>query len=144
MKKTESAVANAGGTGSSTIYAAMCGAALMSPGLALAQGSAAPGAVHQLSPVHVQGQAVSDGYEANVASSPKMTAPLLDTPRSVTVITEQLMRDRAATSLMDRLRTAPGITFGAGEGGTPTGDRPFIRGYEASTCLLYTSDAADE
>jgi catecholate siderophore receptor len=103
----------------------MCGA-LMSPGLALAQGSVAPGAVHELSPVHVQGQAVSDGYEANIASSPKMTAPLLDTPRSVTVITEQLMRDRAATSLMDVLRTAPGITFGAGEGGTPT--RARLRG----------------
>ncbi|HEY9270353.1 TonB-dependent siderophore receptor [Achromobacter sp.] len=127
--------AKAGGNPSASIYAAVCGA-LMSPGLALAQGSLAPGAVQELSPVHVQGQAVSDGYEANIASSPKMTAPLLDTPRSVTVITEQLMRDRAATSLMDVLRTAPGITFGAGEGGTPTGDRPFVRGYEASTDMM--------
>ncbi|MBR8653347.1 TonB-dependent siderophore receptor [Achromobacter sp. Marseille-Q0513] len=118
------------GSVSNSIYAAVCGA-LAAPGLALAQG-----ATHELSPVHVSGQAVNDGYEANVASSPKMTAPLLDTPRSVTVITEQLMRDRAATSLMDVLRTAPGITFGAGEGGTPTGDRPFIRGYEASTDLM--------
>lgn len=67
------------------------------------------------------------------ASSPKFTAPLLNTPRSVTIITDELMKDRGTTSLQDVLRTTPGITLGSGEGGTPTGDRPFIRGYEAST-----------
>ena len=70
------------------------------------------------------------------ASSPKFTAPLLDTPRSVTIITEELMKDRGTTSLQDVLRTTPGITLGSGEGGTPTGDRPFIRGYEASTDIF--------
>lgn len=70
------------------------------------------------------------------ASSPKFTAPLLDTPKSVTVITEELIKDRGATSLQDVLRTTPGITLGSGEGGTPTGDRPFIRGYEASTDIF--------
>jgi len=39
--------------------------------------------------------------------------------------------DTASTTLVDALRTTPGITFGAGEGGNPLGDRPFIRGYDA-------------
>ena len=60
--------------------------------------------------------------------SPKFTAPLLDTPRSVTIIPRQLIEQTAATSLQDILRTSPGITFGAGEGGQPLADRPFIRG----------------
>lgn len=61
-------------------------------------------------------------------SSSKFTAPLLDTPRSVTVIPAKIIEQTAATSLQDILRTSPGITFGAGEGGQPLADRPFIRG----------------
>ncbi|MDS1140544.1 TonB-dependent siderophore receptor [Pusillimonas sp. SM2304] len=89
-----------------------------------------------LEPVTVQGQAVSDYKAPEAASSPKFTAPLLDTPRSITVIPEELIKDRGATSLQDVLRTTPGVTLGSGEGGTPTGDRPFIRGYEASTDIF--------
>ncbi len=61
----------------------------------------------------------------------KYTAPLVDTLRSVTVVPQQVLKDTAATSLQDALRTVPGITFGAGEGGNPQGDRPFIRGFDA-------------
>jgi catecholate siderophore receptor len=60
--------------------------------------------------------------------SPEFVAPLVDTPRSVTVIPQQIIEQTAATSLQDILRTSPGITFGAGEGGQPLADRPFIRG----------------
>ena len=88
-----------------------------------------------LAPVTVQGQA-SDYKTPDAISSPKFTAPLLDTPRSVTIIPEQLIEDRGATSLQDVLRTTPGVTLGSGEGGTPVGDRPFIRGYEASTDIF--------
>ncbi|MFK3645668.1 TonB-dependent receptor [Pseudomonas protegens] len=70
-------------------------------------------------------------YQVEKASSQKYTAPLVDTPRSVTVIPQQVLKDTAATSLQDALRTVPGITFGAGEGGNPQGDRPFIRGFDA-------------
>lgn len=68
--------------------------------------------------------------------SPKFTAPLLNTPKSVTVISRELMEQRGAASLADVLRTTPGISLGSGEGGTPVGDRPFIRGYEASTDMF--------
>ncbi|AYG94981.1 TonB-dependent siderophore receptor [Brevundimonas naejangsanensis] len=59
---------------------------------------------------------------------PQFVAPLVDTPRTVTVIPQQIIEQTAATSLQDILRTSPGITFGAGEGGQPLADRPFIRG----------------
>ena len=72
-------------------------------------------------------------YQVEKASSQKYTAPLIDTPRSVTVIPQQVLQDTAATSLQDALRTVPGITFGAGEGGNPQGDRPFIRGFDAQS-----------
>ncbi|MEX3775468.1 TonB-dependent receptor [Pseudomonas sp. MYb118] len=70
-------------------------------------------------------------YNVEKASSPKYTAPLVDTPRSVTVIPQQVLKDTGALNMQDALRTVPGITFGAGEGGNPQGDRPFIRGFDA-------------
>ncbi|MBK4999587.1 TonB-dependent siderophore receptor [Pseudomonas sp. S31] len=72
-------------------------------------------------------------YKTDVSSSKKYTAPLRETPKSVTVIPQQVIRDTAATSLADALRTTPGITFGAGEGGNPAGDRPIIRGFNAES-----------
>ena len=79
----------------------------------------------------VTGEQTEQSYQVEKASSSKYTAPLIDTPRSVTVIPQQVLQDTAATSLQDALRTVPGITFGAGEGGNPQGDRPFIRGFDA-------------
>ena len=73
----------------------------------------------------------STDYKVEKASSQKYTAPLVDTPRSVTVIPQQVIKDTNALTLQDALRTVPGITFGAGEGGNPQGDRPFIRGFDA-------------
>ena len=61
-------------------------------------------------------------------NSPRFTADVIDTPRAVTVIPQQIIEQTGATSLQDLLRTSPGITFGAGEGGQPLADRPFIRG----------------
>jgi len=81
----------------------------------------------------ITGEAGQDqtSYQVEKASSPKYTAPLVDTPRSVTVVPQQVLKDTAALNLQDALRTVPGITFGAGEGGNPQGDRPFIRGFDA-------------
>ncbi|OCX15294.1 TonB-dependent siderophore receptor [Ectopseudomonas hydrolytica] len=74
-----------------------------------------------------------DTYKVDHASSTKFTSPLRETPKSITIINEELIKDRGAASLTEVLRTVPGVTLGAGEGGTPLGDRPFIRGFEAST-----------
>lgn len=71
------------------------------------------------------------GYKVDRAASPKYTAPLLDTPKTVIVLPSQVIRESGSTTFVEALRTVPGITFGAGEGGNPQGDRPFIRGSDA-------------
>jgi catecholate siderophore receptor len=68
-----------------------------------------------------------------VSGNEKFTAPLLDTPKSVTVVSADVISQTGAVSLTDALRTVPGITIGAGEGGNPVGDNLFIRGYNAQT-----------
>ena len=64
--------------------------------------------------------------------SPKATAPLLDTPQTVTVISDQTLRKQNLLTLRDALATIPGITFGAGEGGGGYGDSINLRGYSAN------------
>lgn len=86
----------------------------------------------ELGGVTVIDTAIDEGsYKVDKADSPKFTAPLVDTPRTVTVIPAQVIKDTASASLVEALRTVPGITFGAGEGGNPLGDRPFIRGFDS-------------
>ncbi len=83
--------------------------------------------------IFVEGKNSSYKLEAD---SPKYTADLIDTPRAITVIGEDVIRDMAASSLTDALRTVPGITMAMGEGGQPFSDRPFIRGSESTSGLL--------
>ncbi len=77
-----------------------------------------------------------DGYALSEPTSSKFTAPLLDTPRSVTILPEALIGDIGATDLVDALRLVPGITFGAGEGGNPQGDRPYLRGFDSQGSIF--------
>jgi catecholate siderophore receptor len=67
--------------------------------------------------------------------SPKSTAPLLDTPQTVTVVSDQVIRKQNLQTLRDVLQTIPGITFGAGEGGGGYGDSINLRGYSANNDL---------
>ncbi|PZU09217.1 TonB-dependent siderophore receptor [Sphingomonas sp.] len=92
----------------------------------------------ELEGVTVTDTAINEGsYKTDTASNPKYTAPLVNMPRSVTVIPAQIIKDTASATLAEALRTVPGITMGAGEGGNPLGDRPFLRGFDsqASTYL---------
>jgi catecholate siderophore receptor len=70
-------------------------------------------------------------YKANRLASPKFPEPIVNTPRSITVLTQEVLRDKDATSLKDAARTTPGVTIGTGEGGNAFGDRFFIRGFDA-------------
>jgi catecholate siderophore receptor len=90
--------------------------------------------VTQLSPVRVEGEGSS--YQTTTVPSPKMTAPLLDTPRTVQVVPKQVIQDQSASTLQDVLRNSPGITFGAGEGGRPGGDLPIIRGQNSAGSIF--------
>lgn len=77
-----------------------------------------------------------EGSRAPQLASPKFNAPLLDTPQTVTVIPQSVFEEQAAASLRDILRNSPGITFQAGEGGTPAGDQMTIRGFSARTDMF--------
>jgi catecholate siderophore receptor len=83
-------------------------------------------------------------------ASPKFTQPLLDTPRTVAVIPDDVFLAQGATTLRDVLRNTPGITFQAGEGGVAPGDAFSVRGFSAGNDILldgvresgaYTRDA---
>ncbi|MEQ1159103.1 TonB-dependent siderophore receptor [Acinetobacter calcoaceticus] len=86
--------------------------------------------------IHVQADAeVVQSLKVDQSANSKFVAPLLNTPKSVSVISKQLIEDTKVNTLSDALRTVPGITLGAGEGGNPNGDRPFIRGYNSESSM---------
>ncbi|PNU06850.1 TonB-dependent receptor [Novosphingobium guangzhouense] len=64
--------------------------------------------------------------------SPKRTRPVRDTPQTITVLSNDVIEQQNLLTLRDVLATVPGITFGAGEGGTGPGDNITFRGYSAS------------
>jgi catecholate siderophore receptor len=70
-------------------------------------------------------------YKADQLASPKFAEPLANTPKSVTVLTKEILEDQNATALKDIGRSTAGVTLGTGEGGNAFGDRFFIRGYDA-------------
>ena len=73
---------------------------------------------------------VVDTGAATVASA-KYTEPLRDTPQTLSVIRQEVIRQQGATTLRDVLNNVPGITLTAGEGGAPAGDNLTIRGFSA-------------
>jgi catecholate siderophore receptor len=75
---------------------------------------------------------VVEGQLQAEVESPKATQPLLDTPQTVTVVSDQVIRKQNLLTLRDALATIPGITFGAGEGGGGYGDSINLRGYSAN------------
>jgi catecholate siderophore receptor len=111
-------------------------AAAVLPGLALAQQASPPpapphaGEETTLQTVKVTAPTQGD-VKVDESSNKKFTAPLLDTPKTVNVIPAEVIQQTGSTSLVDALRTVPGISFGGGEGGNTLGDRPFIRGFDA-------------
>jgi catecholate siderophore receptor len=70
-------------------------------------------------------------YKADTLASPKFTQPIVNTPRTITVLTKEILEDKNATSLKDVGRTTAGVTLGTGEGGNAFGDRFFVRGFDA-------------
>jgi len=122
-----------------SLFLAICGALLVSPVMAQTSTQSASQGVSALPtiPVEASPEGVAEGsFKADRAASTKYVAPLLDTPKTVSVITQELIRETNATSLQEVLRSTPGITFGMGEGGNPEGDRPFIRGFDSQSNVL--------
>ncbi len=64
-------------------------------------------------------------------ASGKFPEPLLNTPKTVTVLTKDIIEDKNATTLKQAILSTAGVTLGSGEGGNAFGDRFFIRGFDA-------------
>ena len=64
----------------------------------------------------------------------KTDTPILETPRSVSVVTQQQMQDRGVRSLAQALQYTPGVIGGSG-GNDNRGDWTLIRGFEPTIFL---------
>ncbi|VVE41886.1 TonB-dependent receptor [Pandoraea fibrosis] len=85
----------------------------------------------------VNDSAVPSPMQTKTLPSYKFVAPLRDTPRSITVIPEELIKQTNATTFADALKTVPGITFIGGDAAAnPSADRPVIRGFESRNSIF--------
>jgi catecholate siderophore receptor len=67
----------------------------------------------------------------HLQASGKFPEPLLNTPKTVTVLSKEVLEDKNATTLKQAVLSTAGVTLGTGEGGNAFGDRFFIRGFDA-------------
>ncbi len=90
----------------------------------------------QLDAINVEGQggAGENSYLPSTGfASPKQTAPILNTPQTVTVIPQAVIREQGGRNLSEVLRNTPGISFDAGENGFATSTNNFkLRGFDSS------------
>ena len=94
-------------------------------GSTAASSSAAP----YLPQVKIEGTAQS-AYKADKSASSKLTQPLLETPKTISVIKKEVLREQGAVSLIEALQNTPGITMQLGENGnTSAGDTFQMRGF---------------
>ncbi len=133
MKNVRGALLAAGGLGASLLAADAASAQVQPP-------SPAPRAETQRS--EAEPRAPGDqtitvtGYRENVLSSPQYTLPLLDTPQTVTILSDQLLEEQGRRTLRDSLRNVTGISMQAGEGSITGGDAFSVRGFSAREDVL--------
>ncbi len=100
---------------------------------------AAPRKPRELDKVQVVGQAES--YAAKrTSTATKTDTPLRDVPQSVTVVTQELIRDQAMQNLADVTRYVPGVGMAQGEGNR---DTPVFRG-NSSTADMFVDGMRDD
>ena len=66
----------------------------------------------------------------HVQASGKFPESILNTPKTITVLSKEVLADENATSLKQALLNTAGVTLGTGEGGNAFGDRFFVRGFD--------------
>ncbi len=74
------------------------------------------------------------------SASLRTPTPLLNTPQSITVVSQDLIRDQSMQNMADVVRYVPGITMAQGEGHR---DAPVIRG-NATTADFYVNGVRDD
>jgi len=70
-------------------------------------------------------------YKARRSGDARRIADLLDSPNTMTILTQSQILDSGKTDLKEILSSQAGITLGTGENGNAFGDRYIIRGHEA-------------
>ena len=84
-----------------------------------------------LPPVNVDAAEPTNTLRSSTNIS-RLPGTVQDTPQSITVITQETMRQQGVTSLEQALRNVPGVTLAIGEGnGGLNGDQFRIRGFDA-------------
>lgn len=97
-----------------------------------AQATDAQGEGRTLKGVSVTSTAIDTVEQGRQQASPKAVRSVRDTPQTITVLGKDVLQQQNLISLQDALSTIPGITFGAGEGGSGFGDNINLRGYSAN------------
>lgn len=76
-------------------------------------------------------------YKTDKAANPKLNQPLVNTPQTIQVINQDVIREQGGATLMDALRNTPGITMQLGEGGnTSAGDTFMLRAFSTQTATF--------
>jgi iron complex outermembrane receptor protein len=90
-----------------------------------------------LGTVQVSASAESNGYLAvDARSATKSDTPLLETPRTISVVTEEQMRERKVQSVEDAVAYTAGVQVAAW-GNDPRFDQITVRGFEVTTDADY-------
>jgi len=106
------------------------GALRADPAAAPADSANNPNSAEALPTVIVSGQ-----QESRTLPLPKLSQPLIDTPQSVDIVSQQTMNEQGDTTLRDALRNVAGISLAAGEGSSQ-GDNLTLRGFTARNDLF--------
>ena len=77
---------------------------------------------------------VTTSIDSLATAIPKFSESPLDTPKTITAVSQQTMQQQGTTTLRDALRNVAGISLAAGEGGAQ-GDNLTIRGFTARNDL---------
>ncbi|MBB4238449.1 TonB-dependent siderophore receptor [Rhizobium esperanzae] len=105
---------------------------------ASAQSASAGDTSTTLEPIVIQGSASDSKTDRtsvtakNSAGATKISTPLVETPRSISVTTEKEIEQRGAQSVIEAVRYTAGVTTGT-SGFDPRFDQIYIRGYNATT-----------
>lgn len=105
---------------------------------AFAQTASADANATALEPIVIQGAASDSKTDRtsvtakNSAGATKISTPLLETPRSISVTTEKEIEQRGAQTVIEAVRYSAGVTTGT-SGFDPRFDQIYIRGYNATT-----------
>ncbi len=118
------------------VMLALCAA----PARAAVEASVAEKEVVDLDTISVEG-VLPEGYDTQRSNTATKTdTPLLDVPQSITVVSQQQIRDQAIQSMADAVRYVPGIGITQGEGNR---DGLVFRG-NSSTADLFIDGMRDD